>query len=76
MLFRPRVKLMSSSLKRANGQAGCRFSLALLGLGSVKLAETCNSKITGVEAAQVTDRLNKQAASSAKAPLDRSAGSR
>lgn len=34
-----------------------------------------DGEITGVEPAQVTDKLNKQAASSTEAPLDRSAAS-
>lgn len=60
---------------QVRGQAACRFSLTSLGSGSAKLAEKRNSEITGVKAAQVSDRLNKQAASGAKAPLERSAAS-
>lgn len=62
---------VESSFLQFRGQVACRSSPALLGSG----LPTADGEITGVEPAQVTDKLNKQAASSMEAPLDRSAAS-
>lgn len=67
---------MRSSVLQFRGRVACRSSLALqVQACQQKLAGKCDGEITGVEPAQVTDKLNKQAVSGTEAPLDRSAAS-
>lgn len=74
--IRGRVELMRSSALQFRGQGACRSSWHWWAQAcQQKLAGKCDGQITGVEPAQVTDKLNKQAVSGTEAPLDRSAAS-
>lgn len=66
---------MRSSALQFRGRVACRWHWRVQACQQ-KLAGKCDGEITGVEPAQVTDKLNKQAVSGTEAPLDRSAASR